>query len=45
MIHKMNLQDNPFESIKAIFTLTGGDDTIRILPYIDFNVIRNNPKI
>ena len=23
------------DSIKAIFTLTGGDDTIRILPYID----------
>ena len=33
------------DSIKAIFTLTGGDDTIRILPYIDFEVIRNNPKI
>ena len=33
------------DSIKAIFTLTGGDDTIRILPYIDFNVIKNNPKI
>lgn len=32
-------------SIKAIFTLTGGDDTIRILPYIDFDVIKNNPKI
>lgn len=32
-------------SIKAIFTLTGGDDTIRLLPYIDFEVIKNNPKI
>ena len=31
--------------IKAIFTLTGGDDTIRLLPYIDFDIIRNNPKI
>lgn len=33
------------ESIKAIFTAIGGTDTIRILPYIDFDVIRNNPKI
>lgn len=33
------------ESIKAIWTLTGGDDTVRLLPYIDFDVIRNNPKI
>ena len=33
------------ESIKAIFTLTGGDDTIRLLPYVDFEVMRNNPKI
>ncbi len=33
------------KDIKAIFTLTGGDDTIRILPFIDFEVIKNNPKI
>lgn len=33
------------DSIKAIITSIGGDDTIRILPYIDFDVIRNNPKI
>ena len=33
------------DSIKAIWTLTGGDDTIRLLPFIDFDVIRNNPKI
>ena len=33
------------EEIKAIWTLTGGDDTIRLLPYIDFEVIKNNPKI
>ncbi|HBH12621.1 MAG TPA: LD-carboxypeptidase [Clostridiales bacterium] len=32
-------------SIKAIFTCIGGDDSIRMLPYIDFDVIRNNPKI
>jgi len=31
--------------IKAIFTAIGGDDAIRLLPYIDFDVIRNNPKI
>ena len=23
----------------------GGDDTIRLLPYIDYNVIKENPKI
>lgn len=33
------------DSIKGIFTLTGGNDTIRILPYIDFDVIKNNPKV
>lgn len=32
-------------SISAIFCAIGGDDTIRILPYIDFEIIRNNPKI
>lgn len=33
------------ESIKAIINAIGGDDTIRLLPYIDFNIIKNNPKI
>ena len=33
------------KSIKAIFTAIGGNDTIRLLPYIDFDVIKNNPKI
>ena len=33
------------DSISAIFCAIGGDDTIRLLPYIDFDVIRNNPKI
>ncbi len=33
------------DSIKAIICSIGGDDTIRILPYVDFDVIRNNPKI
>ena len=32
-------------SIKAVFNAIGGDDTIRLLPYIDFEVLRNNPKI
>ncbi len=33
------------ESIKAIICAIGGDDTIRLLPYIDYDVIKNNPKI
>ena len=33
------------KSIKAIFNAIGGDDTIRLLPYIDFGAIRENPKI
>jgi muramoyltetrapeptide carboxypeptidase LdcA involved in peptidoglycan recycling len=32
-------------SIKGIFTTIGGDDSIRLLPFIDLNIIRNNPKI
>ncbi len=32
-------------NIKAIFNAIGGNDTIRLLPYIDFDVIRENPKI
>ncbi len=32
-------------NIKAIFTNIGGDDSIRTLPYMDLEVIRNNPKI
>ncbi|CAN2925164.1 S66 family peptidase [Streptococcus dysgalactiae] len=32
-------------SVKAIFTTTGGNDSIRLLPFIDFEVIKNNPKI
>ncbi|MBQ7870981.1 MAG: LD-carboxypeptidase [Oscillospiraceae bacterium] len=31
--------------IRAVFCAIGGDDTIRLLPYIDFEVLRNNPKI
>ena len=32
-------------SIKAIFCMIGGDDTVRLLEHIDFDIIRNNPKI
>ena len=31
--------------VRAIFSAIGGDDAIRMLPYIDFDVIRQNPKI
>lgn len=31
--------------IKAVFSAIGGDDTIRLLPCIDFDVLKNNPKI
>ena len=32
-------------SIKGIFCAIGGDDSIRLLPYIDYDIIRNNPKM
>ncbi len=32
-------------TIKAIFTTIGGSESIRLLPYIDFDVLQNNPKI
>lgn len=32
-------------NIRAIICMIGGDDTIRLLPYIDYQVIRDNPKI
>lgn len=31
--------------VKAIISTIGGDDSIRILPYLDLDVIRQNPKI
>lgn len=31
--------------VKAIIANIGGQDSIRLLPHIDFNVIRENPKI
>lgn len=33
------------KKIKAVFNAIGGDDTIRLLPYVDFDVLRDNPKI
>ncbi len=33
------------KTIKGIICNIGGDDTIRLLPYIDYNIIKNNPKI
>ena len=33
------------KSIKAIFSCIGGDESVRMLPFIDFDVIRSNPKI
>ena len=33
------------EEIKAIICNMGGDDSYRVLPYVDVEVIRNNPKI
>lgn len=32
-------------AIKAIFSTIGGEESIRLLKYIDFDVIRQNPKI
>ena len=32
-------------SIKGIVSTIGGDDAIRLLPWVDFKVIQNNPKI
>ena len=33
------------KTVKAIFTVKGGDMANGILPYIDFENIKNNPKI
>ena len=32
-------------SIKGIFSCIGGDESVRMLPYIDYDVIKNNPKV
>lgn len=33
------------KSIKAVICAIGGDDTIRLIPYIDYETIKQNPKI
>lgn len=30
--------------IKAIITTIGGDDSVRLLPYLDYRAISENPK-
>ncbi len=32
-------------TIKAVFSCIGGNESVRLLPFIDFDVIRKNPKI
>lgn len=32
-------------SIKGIFATIGGEDSIRLLPFIDLDIIKNNPKV
>ena len=33
------------DSISAVISTIGGDDSIRILPHLDLDVIRAHPKI
>ena len=33
------------DSIRGVISSIGGDDTIRLLPYIDFDMLRAHPKI
>ena len=33
------------KEIKGIICMMGGDDSYRVFPYIDVNVIKNNPKV
>jgi muramoyltetrapeptide carboxypeptidase LdcA involved in peptidoglycan recycling len=33
------------KEVKAIFSTIGGDDSMRILPYLDSEIIKDNPKI
>lgn len=32
-------------AVKGIICAIGGDDTVRLIPYIDYEIIKNNPKI
>ena len=33
------------KSVKGVFCAIGGDDSVRLLPYIDYDILKNNPKI
>lgn len=33
------------KDVKGIFCIMGGDDSYRVFPYIDINVIKKNPKV
>jgi len=33
------------KSIKAVFSCIGGDESVRLLPYVNYDIIRENPKI
>lgn len=33
------------KEIKGIICMMGGDDSYRVLPHIDLNIIKNNPKV
>ncbi len=33
------------KEVKAIFVSIGGDDSVRILPFLDLDIIKKNPKI
>lgn len=33
------------KEVKAIFSCIGGEESIRMLPYMDFTIIRQNPKV
>lgn len=33
------------DKYSAVFCMIGGDDTVRTLPFIDFEIIKHNPKI
>ncbi|OQY02610.1 MAG: hypothetical protein B6I26_00190 [Desulfobacteraceae bacterium 4572_130] len=46
-IHRANIINHLFSNndIKAIICAKGGFGAIRILPFLDYNIIRNNPKL
>ena len=46
-IHKAKDINNMFqnEDIKAIFAITGGENSISTFDYLNWDIIKNNPKI